>query len=98
MHIHTQAAFVLYLTSLSSLAGLAVSRSGSGWTGGRFLGGLRSDIESTILSLDTVDGGWAECYLGVGSAFHCPLVGSLESIGGDFVEFAPTFRWSTFWL
>ena len=42
MHIHTQAAFVFshYLTSLSSLAGLAVSRRRSGWTGGRFLGGL----------------------------------------------------------
>lgn len=42
MHAHTQAAFVFthYLTSLDSLAGLVVSRRRSGWTGGRFLGGL----------------------------------------------------------
>lgn len=41
-HAHTQAAFVFthYLTSLSSLTGLAVSRRRSGWAGGRFLGGL----------------------------------------------------------
>ena len=57
-----------------------------------------SDIEPTIVSLDTVGGNWAECYLGVGSSFHCPLTGSPESVKGDFVEFASAFRWLTCWL
>ena len=97
-----------------------------GWTGGRFLGGFRSNIELIIASLDTVGGDWAECYFGVGSrrhsvahllavmvsrrviirngsrrfglALHCPLTDSLESVGGDFVEFTPAFRGLTYWL
>lgn len=51
-----------------------------GWTGGRFLGGLRPNIEPTIASLDTVGGGWAECYFGVGSRRHSD--GSLAGCNG----------------
>ena len=52
----------------------------------------RSDIEPTIVSLDTVGGSLPECCPGVGSSFHCPLAGSSESVRGVFVKIAPSFR------